>query len=65
MTIQKDRYLEGQHAVVTGGSRGIGAAIARVLAERGAKVTIMSRSLSNDLEATVTAIACDVTDGLR
>jgi NAD(P)-dependent dehydrogenase (short-subunit alcohol dehydrogenase family) len=62
MTMPSDRYLEGQHAVVTGGSRGIGAAIARVLSERGAKVTIMSRSLSNDLEATVTAIACDVTD---
>ncbi len=57
-----DRYLEGQHAVVTGGSRGIGAAVVRVLAERGAKVTIMSRSLSNDLDAAVTAIPCDVTD---
>jgi len=67
-----DRYLDGQHAVVTGGSRGIGAAVARALAERGAKVTIMSRSL-DELEAqagllrrgsaaTVTALACDVTD---
>ena len=57
-----DRYLEGQHAVVTGGSRGIGAAIARALGERGAKVTIMSRSVANDLDADVTAITCDVTD---
>ena len=57
-----DRYLEGQHAVVTGGSRGIGAAIARVLGERGAKVTIMARSVANDLDAEVTAITCDVTD---
>ena len=57
-----DRYLEGQHAVVTGGSRGIGAAIARALGERGAKVTIMSRSVANDLDAEVTAITCDVTD---
>jgi len=57
-----DRYLEEQHAVVTGGSRGIGAAIARALGERGAKVTIMSRSVANDLDADVTAIACDVTD---
>jgi len=57
-----DRYLEEQHAVVTGGSRGIGAAIARALGERGAKVTIMSRSVANDLDAEVTAITCDVTD---
>lgn len=67
-----DRYLEGQHAVVTGGSRGIGAAVARALVERGAKVTVMSRSLDelrkradslrSDLGATVTALACDVTD---
>ena len=57
-----DRYLEEQHAVVTGGSRGIGAAIARALGERGAKVTIMARSVANDLDADVTAIACDVTD---
>jgi NAD(P)-dependent dehydrogenase (short-subunit alcohol dehydrogenase family) len=62
MTMQPDRYLEGQHAVVTGGSRGIGAAVARALAERGAKVTIMSRSLPNDLDAAVTSIVCDVTD---
>ncbi len=64
--------LDGQHAVVTGGSRGIGAAIARALAERGAKVTIMSRSLETlearakalrkDTGATVTIIECDVTD---
>ena len=60
-----DRYLEGQHAVVTGGSRGIGAAVARALVDRGAKVTIMSRSADSrrsDLDAALTAIACDVTD---
>jgi NAD(P)-dependent dehydrogenase (short-subunit alcohol dehydrogenase family) len=72
MTMPSDRYLEGQHAVVTGGSRGIGAAVTRALVERGAKVTVMSRSLDelrkqtdslrNDLDATVTALVCDVTD---
>ncbi|HUQ18317.1 MAG TPA: SDR family NAD(P)-dependent oxidoreductase [Gemmatimonadaceae bacterium] len=67
-----DRYLEGQHAVVTGASRGIGAAIARALAERGATLTLMSRSLEDlkrqakgirdAVNGSVEAIACDVTD---
>ena len=67
-----ERYLDGQHAVVTGGSRGIGAAIASSLARRGARVTILSRS-GDALEARaaalrskhvtdVRAIACDVTN---
>lgn len=38
------RYLAGIHAVVTGGSKGIGAAIARALFARGASVTLMSRN---------------------
>lgn len=67
-----DRYLEGQHAVVTGASRGIGAAIARALAGRGATLTLLARSL-DDLKhqaqgireacnVSVEAFACDVTD---
>ncbi|WP_248659822.1 SDR family NAD(P)-dependent oxidoreductase [Gordonia sp. C13] len=36
--------LSGQHAVVTGASRGIGRAIARTLAAAGAHVTILDRS---------------------
>lgn len=36
--------LRGHHAVVTGASRGIGAAIAAALARHGANVTLMSRS---------------------
>jgi NAD(P)-dependent dehydrogenase (short-subunit alcohol dehydrogenase family) len=35
--------LAGKHAVVTGAAQGIGAAIARSLAERGARVTLMGR----------------------
>ena len=35
--------LEGKHALVTGGSRGIGAAIAKVLLSHDARVTILSR----------------------
>ncbi len=38
------RPLQGQHAVVTGASRGIGAAIAARLAQLGADVSLMSRS---------------------
>jgi NAD(P)-dependent dehydrogenase (short-subunit alcohol dehydrogenase family) len=70
--MSSDRYLEGQHAVVTGGSRGIGVAVARALAEHGAKLTIMSRSIDDlknqaellrrDLDANVNAIVCDVVD---
>jgi 3-hydroxybutyrate dehydrogenase len=37
-------FLRGKHAVVTGASRGIGAAIASTLARHGADVTLMSRN---------------------
>jgi NAD(P)-dependent dehydrogenase (short-subunit alcohol dehydrogenase family) len=36
--------LSGRHAIVTGGSRGIGAAIAALLARQGADVTVMGRN---------------------
>lgn len=36
--------IAGRHAVVTGGARGIGLGIARLLAARGARVSIVSRS---------------------
>ncbi len=67
------RYLEDQHAVVTGGSRGIGAAIATELVRRGARVTIMGRSaetleeqaqqLRGERGVTVSVEECDVSDG--
>lgn len=66
------RFLDGRHAIVTGGSRGIGAAIAAELARLGAAVTIMGRHLaalerqaaaiSRDEGSSVTAEQCDVSD---
>ena len=57
--------LEGQHAVVTGGSRGIGAAIARALAAQGASITVMGRDVwklnAVAHETNGNAIECDVT----
>jgi len=45
-----DLQLTGKHALVTGGSHGIGFAIARALAQQGCAVTIMARNLER-LEA--------------
>jgi NAD(P)-dependent dehydrogenase (short-subunit alcohol dehydrogenase family) len=38
-----DRPLDGHRAIVTGGGAGIGAATARLLAERGARVAVLDR----------------------
>lgn len=64
--------LQGKTAVVTGGSRGIGAAIALALAEQGANVAVVYASQSQAAEAVCAACrtqgvqarayACDVAD---
>ncbi len=59
--------LTGKHAVVTGGGRGIGAAIADSLADAGANVTIMGRNeqILVDKAKTLSngfAVLCDITD---
>jgi NAD(P)-dependent dehydrogenase (short-subunit alcohol dehydrogenase family) len=61
-----DLGLAGKTALVTGGSRGIGLAIARVLHEEGARVVICSRSPRHLVAAAksigeIAAIPCDVT----
>jgi NAD(P)-dependent dehydrogenase (short-subunit alcohol dehydrogenase family) len=66
------RYLSGEHVVVTGGSRGIGAAIAESLALLGARLTLMARNhdaahsiaqrLHTTFGAECIAVRCDVAD---
>ncbi len=55
------REFDGVRALVTGGASGIGAAIARVLAERGAAVAVLDRDVSGVAEGLVT-VPADVTD---
>jgi NAD(P)-dependent dehydrogenase (short-subunit alcohol dehydrogenase family) len=58
--------LRDKHAVVTGGGTGIGAAIATLLAQHGAKVTVLGRRLDilqahADTMPAAQAISCDLT----
>ena len=60
--------LKGAHAVVTGAARGIGAAIARMLAQEGAHVSLLGRNeatlraLAESLPGECLAVAADVAD---
>ncbi|TNE43697.1 MAG: glucose 1-dehydrogenase [Deltaproteobacteria bacterium] len=55
--------LEGKRAIISGGSRGIGAAIARAYAAEGAKVVISSRKQPG-LDAVAEAINADYPDSV-
>ncbi len=69
--IFKDRILDGQHAVIAGGSSGIGLGVANRYAQHGANVTVLGRNpdklaaAKSELESygtTVTTIPIDVRD---
>ena len=66
---QPSAPLAGRAAIVTGASRGIGLATARVLAAAGARVVMLARTKRElaeraaEIGAGSIAIACDVTDG--
>lgn len=53
--------ISGKHAIVTGGGRGIGLATARALKDRGARVSIVSRSIPDTGDGFLRAQA-DVSD---
>ena len=55
------KELIGHRALVTGGSRGIGAAIAQRLLDAGAKVVVAARTRSEDTPAAATFVSGDVT----
>lgn len=67
-----EKFLNGRHAIVTGGARGIGAAIASMLARAGATLTIIGRDrqaldamaaqLRETAHVPVHVGACDVAD---
>jgi NAD(P)-dependent dehydrogenase (short-subunit alcohol dehydrogenase family) len=67
---QSNRPLSGRHALVTGGARGIGEAIARALLDQGARVTILGRNADGlaqtvgalGTSGTISAVRADVSD---
>lgn len=69
MTMSTLSDSHGRHALVTGGGRGIGAAIVRQLIAAGAKVTVLGRdietvqALATEKPDVLHAVSADVSDG--
>ncbi|MBS1956860.1 MAG: SDR family oxidoreductase [Cyanobacteria bacterium SZAS-4] len=55
-----DLKIAGQRALVTGGTKGVGAAVVKVLLEQGVKVITTSRSAPDTLPEGVIHVACDL-----
>jgi NAD(P)-dependent dehydrogenase (short-subunit alcohol dehydrogenase family) len=53
--------LEGRRALVTGGTKGVGAAVVEMLREQGAKVVATARSIPDSAPDRVSYIAADIT----
>ena len=64
-TVCLPHEFEGVRALVTGGSRGIGAAIAQRFLDGGAAVVTTARSFSHDTPGASTFIAADVSTAAR
>jgi NADP-dependent 3-hydroxy acid dehydrogenase YdfG len=62
-SLTTDRALDSRIALVTGASRGVGAAVAKAFAAGGAKVALLSRSGTDlDLGEAALGVECDVAD---
>jgi NAD(P)-dependent dehydrogenase (short-subunit alcohol dehydrogenase family) len=55
------KELSGRRALITGGTRGIGAAIARRLLDAGAEVAVAARTRNDEAPAAATFVAGDLT----
>ena len=64
--MQGNNWLQGRHALITGGGTGIGASVATHLHAAGARISVLGRRLEplRSIASTThgTAIQCDVTD---
>lgn len=58
----KEVFFQERHVVITGGASGIGRALAEQFQKLGAHVTIIDKSVSNELPEQISAITADVTD---